>query len=521
MQACTKFSVHRVCSPHDKDTSNDNPCLCTGQTDTQGRGGTCTKPTKSEQDLAIAGRGHWCHVDAECIVAGPADGSGRPASGGAAASGLWWAACDPNATRPTPRATTAATVVSVTSTTTTTELTTTATTTELTTTATTTTAVFTTTTTTPTSTTSTTTTTTQTKAAATISSTDEVPTTAQVLVVNPNHLAKLKSTADAAKKDRDASKKKYRSDCRDEGSAGERNANCAGLLKILQKAEADLTAANRRFKSYATQGEAWSVVLVLEADFDECCATAADRTKAEAGLAKAIAAQANVAGPLVMASRGSVILAVVVKTETEKANVLKVANECGLCFDVPGIQACAHEQGGAPCAPSTSSEDNQSTATAAEGPPRALDVVANGSANAAMGGRGNTTTLKARDANAISGATMGLVVALALLLCSIPCIVVAVHQVTKKRAENKPNIIFNSRDGFSNPLYNRDSTKEKENPIYDELASDGFVARPTRRDRSVATLSLAALLPRRPWSATCRRGSWCAYERPRTALAFA
>ena len=86
-QSCSTFEVHRVCSPYN--TTEEDACACTGQVDTRGRGGECGSYDDDE-------RGNWCHVDPECIAAGPDDDTNPVTDGGVARSGLWWGACDPS-----------------------------------------------------------------------------------------------------------------------------------------------------------------------------------------------------------------------------------------------------------------------------------------------------------------------------------------------------------------------------------------------------------------------------------------
>jgi len=109
-QLCSKFSVHRVCTPPNKPDTADaatanNACACNGQTDTAGRGGQCETQNSDVASSIYASRGLWCHVDPSCIIAGPGDASstaGTATEGGVAKSGLWWARCTPetSTTRP-------------------------------------------------------------------------------------------------------------------------------------------------------------------------------------------------------------------------------------------------------------------------------------------------------------------------------------------------------------------------------------------------------------------------------------
>ena len=76
IQECSRFTTHRICSPLDSQLH----CDCTGNTDTEGRGGTCASYPDD-------GRGNWCYVSSRCVWAGPADNATAP--------GMYWSSCDP------------------------------------------------------------------------------------------------------------------------------------------------------------------------------------------------------------------------------------------------------------------------------------------------------------------------------------------------------------------------------------------------------------------------------------------
>ena len=436
-QSCTKFQVNRVCSPHDNNPHNDDPCFCTGQIDTSGRGGSCSKPSSKEADLDIAGREYWCHVDSECIVAGPVDTTSmKPTDGGVAYSGLWWATCNPNAT-------TAAPPTTVTQTTTTTATTTTNTT-------------FTTTTTTTTTTTNTTFTT------FTTTPTPD-PTTVKVQVVakkgpvKTGQVAKLLGYMDDAQRDRDTAVQNLNSQC----GRARAGAKCKKLIKQVNAAERDLAMATLQYKTYTDIGETWSAALILPTDFDACCSNTQALGSVEGAIAASIASQAQITLPIVSLSRGSVVVGVVVKSAREQTRVNDLANACGLCFELWGASLCAHQLGETPCKAMRAPTDPAN-------------------ADAARQGLGWTTTLEAGAAepsNTLGQAKVALLVAAILLAFVGPVVFLVVRKWRQGQARDD---MLTMHTSFANPLYAPEDgdvvgsgTTTKENPLYDELASDG------------------------------------------------
>ena len=357
VQLCSQFEVNRVCTPHDKDSSNDDPCSCTGQVDSLGRGGTCA--SRSDD---TSSRGAWCHVDSECILAGPDDDKHPdrvvgPEDGGVAKSGLWWATCLIENAVPcvfTPwvagectwqaaDCTTQAPVGTVTSTrrvgtpasnggtctgdlSKTEKCTPSQCTVEI-----------------------------ETTVAATTQATTQAPTTARVTTA-----AATTTQAPAATTVQATAAVTAAATTVAATTAAVTTEQPAAASTTAQIATDSVTLPLTTPEVVTAVVKYFPVIVVLPTDFNSCCTPEVANDFADK-IADAIADQAKITKPVVQFAPGSVVVTILTANEAEQAAVTKLAGVCSLCFDIKDDKLCAHLQANTACTTTTTTTTSTTT----------------------------------------------------------------------------------------------------------------------------------------------------------------